>query len=119
MLQCRMHDFVRQAAKQFRRRQLRNKFGVIEQGDAIGRHSFNRWCLNVFKPQDQNPEEWEIEQQFCPALLEPHGWGECPYSHKLAASTTINWPRMPTFGRAHALCCGLCKDKVAMSPVFQ
>ena len=76
VLQCRMHDFVRQASKQFRRRQLRNEFRVIEQGDSIGRHGVDRWSLNVLEPQDQDPEEWEIEQQFRPALLEPHGWGE-------------------------------------------
>ncbi len=76
MLQRRMHDFVRQAAKQFRRRQLRNEFGVIEQGDSIGRHGLDRWSLNVLEPQDQDPEEWEIEQQFRPALLEPDGRGE-------------------------------------------
>ncbi len=70
-----MHDFVRQASKQFRRRQLRNEFRVIEQGDAIGRHSVDRWCLNVLEPQDQDPEEWEIEQQFF-LLLESHGWGK-------------------------------------------
>src|SRR5471030_610279 len=90
MLQRRMHDFVRQAAKQFRRRQLRNEFGVIEQGDAVGRHSFNRWCLNVLEPQDQNPEEWEIEQQFCSALPEPDGWGKFHHTHKFATFKAIN-----------------------------
>jgi hypothetical protein len=118
MLQRRMHDFVRQASKQFRWRKLRNKVRVIEQGDSIGRHGVDRWSLNVLKPQDQNPEEWEIEQQFCPALLEPHGWGECRYRHKLATSTTISWRRLVVFNEAIPPNSGLCKDKVAAGSAF-
>jgi hypothetical protein len=47
----RSRNLEARVSKQFRWCQLRNKFRVIEQGDAIGRHGVDRWCLDVIESQ--------------------------------------------------------------------
>src|SRR5271157_1103887 len=43
----------------------------------------------------------------------------CHYRHKLAASTTINWPRMAIFRTDRSPNSGFSKDKVAASSALQ